>query len=340
MSRIMSLCRVAATLLVGALLLAACGASEPVADSAASSESTERQSGAGTTQPLHVAFANFSDEHPFGAAVLSGVVESAEDDGNIELDTFDNENDSAKAVENARNIATLQPDIVLWYNAQADANEQVARIFEEADLDVIAIQVPLRDAPLYAVDNELAGAESGGALAEAAREAWSSETPEFLIVNVPEAGQLFIDRGNAAKQAIQDEYPDLDGSALNDFSSQNDPEVTRQIVTDFLSQHPNSKVAMWMHVDLVATAGLAAARAAGREDDVLISSTGGDESVFPEVRKPDSPLIGTFSFFPELWGDDLFPLARRLHDGEAIDDVIRPTTQVFLTADNIDEYVE
>jgi len=330
-------------LLLLGLAVAGCGGADPPAreeadGGGAAEEADTPVADEQAEDTLRVAFANFSDEHPFGAAVLEGVESSAREEGRIELQTFDNENDPAKAVENARSIATLQPDIVLWYNAQADSNEQVADIFEEADIQAVAIQVPLRGAPLYAVDNELAGDESGAALAAAATEKWSGETPEFVFINVPEAGQLFIDRANAAKAAVLEAYPDLEEGDLHDFSSQNDPEVTRQIVTDFLTQNPDARVAFWMHVDLVATAGLAATRAAGREEDVLIASTGGDESVFEDIRA-EGPLVGTFSFFPERWGDDLFPLAFELAGGGQVDDVIRPTTQVFLTADNLDEYV-
>src|SRR4051812_321779 len=53
-----------------------------------------------------IAYANLSDENSFSALVLSGFKTEAAKRPGIEMGYFDNKSDAAKAVENARIIAT------------------------------------------------------------------------------------------------------------------------------------------------------------------------------------------------------------------------------------------
>lgn len=284
---------------------------------------------------LSVVFANFNDEHPFGAAVLKGFHAATDNDKALNVKIFDNRNDPQRAIENARIAASLKPDVFIQYNAQAASNQQVARIMKEAGVPVIAVQVSVPGAPLYAVDNALSGAESGRALVETAKSRWPGVTPRIVIINVPEAGPLFIERGNAAKEVLANAYP---AAKIEEFSSRNDGAVTRQVVTDVLIRYPNEKIVVWIHVDPMALAALAGVRTAKRTEDVLIATTGGDTSVFPEIRSGKSPLIGTFSFFPEDWGKEIISMAKRMAAGEKLPDRVSPGRQLFITSKNIGNF--
>ena len=114
---------------------------------------------------LRVAFANYSDEAVFGAAVLRGMQAAAKTRTEVDVQYFDNRQDPAKAIENARTIMSAKPDIVLWYSTFSDVNRRVGALLDEAKLKIIAIQSPVPGAPLFAVDNPLSGANSGKALA-------------------------------------------------------------------------------------------------------------------------------------------------------------------------------
>lgn len=289
----------------------------------------------GAQQKRRIAFANFNDEASFAAAVLRGFRDAARARGDVEMLYYDNRQDAARSVENARTVAAQKVDLFIEYNGILAANQQIAKIMEEARIPVLAIQVPVPGAPLYAVDNPLSGRESGKVLAETAKAKWGGTTPLALIIGLPEAGPLFIERSEAAKKAIQGVYPDV---KFDEHTSKNDTGVARQVTADFLTRHPTGKVIIWVHVDGMALASLAAVRNAAREADVLIATTGGDRAMFPELRKPGSPVVGTFSFFPENWGGEVLDLTARMLRGEKLPSLTHPGKQLFLTAQNIDQH--
>lgn len=291
--------------------------------------------GQAPAKKIRVAFANYSDEAVFGATVLQGFQAAAKKRPAAEVLYFDNKQDPAKAIENARTIVAAKPDIVVWYTSFPDVNTRAGRLFDEAKLPAITVQVPMLEAPMFAVDNKLSGHESGKAAAELFKKKWPDATPELLIMGWPEQGPLFIDRAEAAKAAILEIYPK---AQLSEFSTTGDTNRARQLSADFLTRHPGAKGIVWAHVDAMGVSALAAARNAGRESDVLVATTGGDRSVFAELRKPDSAFVGTFSFFPEFWGEDLLDLAQRKLDGEPLPKRVAPRKQLFLTRANINEY--
>jgi ribose transport system substrate-binding protein len=248
---------------------------------------------------------------------------------------YDNKQDAAKCIENARTIIAAKPDLVIWYATFPDVNKRVGQLFNEAKLPVITVQTPALAAPLFAVDNKLSGHDSGRALAQDFLKKWPNAQPIALILGWPEQGPLFIDRAEAAKAAILQVLPK---TIISEFSTTGDPSRARQVTADFLTRHPNSKAMIWAHVDAMGISALAAARNSGREGDVLIATTGGDKSVFPELRKPNSAFIGTFSFFPENWGDDLLDLAVKELGGATLPKHISPRKQLFLTHANLNKY--
>ena len=62
----------------------------------------------------------------------------------------------------------------------------------------------------------------------------------------------------------------------------------------------------------------------------------GEAAVLPEIRKANGVYIGTFSFFPENWGQDILELAVKIARKQSVPEVTRPTKEVFVTRENID----
>ena len=279
-----------------------------------------------------VAFASIDDASAFGSAVAASVKAAASRMPSIDLTVFDNRGDAAIAVENARSVATAGFDLMIEYNGQAASNLPISRILSEAGVKVLALQVPVPGAPLLAVDNAAAGTESGQVLASEGRKRWPNDKPVLVIIGLPEAGPVFLERGAAARATMLKTYP---GEKVEEFSSKGDVGYVRQTLTDLLTRYPGRKLLVWVHVDEMALAAVSAVRNADRAADVLVATTGGSKSVFPEIRRAGSPLIGTYSFFPALWGDQLLKIADRMLRGEAVEARHYPQRQLFLTAQNL-----
>ena len=151
----------------------------------------------------------------------------------------------------------------------------------------------------------------------------------------PEQGALFIERAAATVKSLREAYPNI---KIEEFSTTGDPNRARQLTADFLTRRPGAKAMIWAHVDAMGIAALAASRNARRDGDVVIATTGGDQSAFPEIRRQNGAFIGSFSFFPEYWGDDLLDLAARYAKGERPADRVSPRKQLFITSANIGEF--
>lgn len=307
-----------AVAMVAAAVLAACG-SDAEAD------------GSGA---ITVAYASDNEATALVAAVTRGLRAEAEEAG-VELQVSDNQQDSAKIVSFARQAATTKPSVFIEYNSVADANARVGSILAEAGVPVLAVQYAIEGAPLYAIDNTEVGRIGGGALATAAVEAWGEQTPvQALLLALPQGGQPQLERRDGARAALEEGLP---GVEITEADTRQDPNAARQVTADFLSAHPGDRVVVWAHVDSMASAAVAAARSAGREDDVLVAGTGGDESIFPELRRDATPLVGTVGLFPEDWGKQIVDLAVRIADGEEVPEITHPDRIEMITPANIDE---
>jgi ribose transport system substrate-binding protein len=285
-----------------------------------------------TDKRWRVAYASPTEEIPFGVAVLKGLKQAALKRPQFEMTWLDNRNDAARAVEIARTVAASKYDLFIEYNIQQPANVPIAKILSEASVPTISIQTPLPGYPLYAVDNKRSGAEGGRALVNCASKKWPNQKPVIMVIGSPELGLIFQERAAAAKQQMEAGFP---GAQVVEFSSKNDAGNTRQLVFDTLTRFPDQKLVIWVHLDSMALAALAAARNADREGDVLIAATGGDAAAFPEIRKENSPFIGTYSFFPELWGEDLLAFAEEILLGNPVPERSNPSRAEFLTRENI-----
>jgi ABC-type sugar transport system substrate-binding protein len=287
-------------------------------------------------QRVRIAFANFNDEASFGTLVLRGMRAAAAKRSDLDVTFYDNKSDVTRAVENARLVAATKPGAFIEYSSvSAAANPQIARIVKAAGLPTLSVQSRVPETPLFAVDNELAGHTGGKAVATAAQKRWPGGMPAVFLISLPEGGPVFLDRAKAARKGILEVFP---AATISEESSKDDPRTASAITTSFLTRNPGKRVIIFSHVDSMGIAALTAARNSGREADVLISSTGGEAIVFPEIRKPNSAYVGTFSFFPDGWGKDLLELAAKLARGEQIPDITRPARQLFVDADNINQY--
>lgn len=286
------------------------------------------------TPKKRIYFANYSDEVTFGALVLKGFKEGTKNLPGREYIFLDNRFDAARAIENARVVAAAKPDLFIEYNIQAAANLPISRMMSEAGVKVLAIQAPVGKAPLYAVDNPASGISSGEALAAAAAKKWPGETPVIVLIGLPEAGPLFLERADGAKKSLSKVYPN---EKFIEFSSKSDSSYTRQVASDMLTRFQGRKILFWVHLDGPAMAVQAAIRNAKREADCFVSTTGGDPATFAEIRRRGS-FLGTYSFFPELWAGDLLPVAEAMLEGKEVPARIFPKKALFINADNIDQH--
>src|SRR3954449_4164226 len=93
----------------------------------------------------------------------------------VDMLYFDNAGDPARAVANAEAAIAAKVDLLIEYNADADANAEIGRRLSAASIPGLALVHPLPRAPLYGPDNRAAGHIAGRALSAFAVETWPGE---------------------------------------------------------------------------------------------------------------------------------------------------------------------
>lgn len=266
-------------------------------------------------KPYKIAYANWNDENSISIIVRDSVLDACKYYG-VECMVFDNKQDPNQAMTNAQTAIQAGVDYYLNFNQDVSINAAIGQLLEDNGIPLISIQTGARDGidPEYCVNNEVCGGICGDLLVEEAINQWGmDEKPILFIAGHPESGINFIIRANSCIEHVKAKMPDVE---VFEISTEGSPEVTRQRTADFLTAHPTGKIMMWCHIDQNTMGMLAAVRAAGREEDCIITSFGANPVAFEELKDPNSALIGTVAQFSERFGWDILPMVlRHLNDG-------------------------
>src|SRR5437868_11811002 len=90
----------------------------------------------------------------------------------VDMLYFENAGDPARAIANAEAAIAAKADLLIEYNADAEANAEIARRLAAAAIPAIALVDPLPGAPLYGPDNRVARRIAGRALGAFTLETW------------------------------------------------------------------------------------------------------------------------------------------------------------------------
>src|SRR6516162_7692816 len=128
----------------------------------------------------------------------------------VDMLYFDNASDPARAVANAEAAIAAKVDLLIEYNADAEANAEIARRLAAAGIPALALVDPLPGAPFYGPDNRAAGGIAGRALGAFAGENWPGEQVlGVLIGDLADPGPAIGYRVQGITEGIQESLPSL-----------------------------------------------------------------------------------------------------------------------------------
>ena len=283
-----------------------------------------------------IGYANWNDENSISIIVRDSIIDACNYYG-VEYMIFDNKQDANQAMSNCDTAIQADVDYYLNFNQDESINAAIAAKLEAAGIPMISIQTKAREGidPEYHIDNRSFGTICGELLVEEFQNRWPEEEPKLFVAGHPESGVNFIERAEGCKDAVKAVMPEV---IINESSTDGDPEVTRQRTADYLTANPEGKIMMWCHIDQNTMGMLAAVKAAGREQDVIITSCGANPVVFEELQKEDTPILGTVAQFSERFGWDLLPMVlEELNDGIKPPMVTMPPMDI-ITKDNLYTY--
>jgi ribose transport system substrate-binding protein len=285
-----------------------------------------------------IGFANQSESLPFAIDVRRGLEKSVKKMSNIDLVFADNKLDSTQALRVADNLIERKVDLVIDYQIDFKTGSLIMDKFQQAQMPVIAVDIPMVGATFFGVDNYRAGKMAGIALGKWIKENWNGQYDKLIVLVEPRAGSLPETRIQGQLDGFAELLGDIDEKKKIMVDSGNTRAITEAMIRRTLTGLPHlHKIAVISFNDEAAYGALQAARNAGRESDLVIVGQGADRLIHDEIRNPHSRIIGSTAFMPEKYGQQLLDIAIRLLNGESVPPAIY-IDHIFINAENIDLY--
>ncbi|HVK02908.1 MAG TPA: sugar ABC transporter substrate-binding protein [Armatimonadaceae bacterium] len=319
------------------LLLAGCTTPAPQASPGGDTAAAGGASPAPGGKRYKIGFANLAEDIPFAVRVREGI-EKAAREANLDLVTADNKLDGATALANADNFITQGVDAVIEFQTDEKFGKAIMEKFDAKNIPVIAIDIPMPGATFFGVNNPVAGKMAGEGLGKWVKANWDGKVDALIMLELPQSGPIPAARMKGQRDGLESVIGKIPEEKVKHLDSKNTLEEARKLVTDALTTLPNAKrIAIVCINDDTAQGAIAAAEAAGRQDQIAVVAIDASERGRESIRKAGSRQIGSTASFPEKYGEKIIPALVKRLNGEKLPPEIY-TDHAFLTKENVDKY--
>jgi ribose transport system substrate-binding protein len=261
-----------------------------------------------TPHRFRIGYAAQEHHTPFSDAVTESLQKAAARE-NLELIVLDNRYSAASALKNARKLISEKVDLAIEFQTHERVAPVISSLFEEAGIPLIAIGTPHPGASFYGANNYRAGLTAGRALSQWVGKHWAGALDELLLLEIELKGALPKLRLTGAEVAVREALPELRADRILHLDTRGSFARTFDLVKDHLRRTPERKTAIAGITDLCVLAALRAFQECGRAGSAVAIGMGTISEARAELLKRGSRLIGSISFFPENYGDDVIRLA-------------------------------
>jgi ribose transport system substrate-binding protein len=258
----------------------------------------------------------------------------------VDMLYFDNAGDPARAIANADAAIAAKVDLLIEYNADAEANAEIARRLAAASIPGLALIHALAGAPLYGPDNRAAGGIAGRALGAFAVETWpGDQVLGVLIGDLADPGPAISDRVKGISDGVHESFPSL---RLTPLDTGGQPVRADALLTKFLQVQHGQRMLIATLDDLAAVYAKNAIEMNRRQSDCIIVTQGLDRNIHgsaSEKKEIDpnnrgSVVLGSVAYYMDRYGYHVLPLALRLLCGETLPPRT-VTRHILVTAGNV-----
>ena len=260
-----------------------------------------------TARPFRIGFAAQGDSE-FCRAVMQNM-ETAAAREHVQLITLNNRYSAREALRNADILIKERVDLVLEFQTYERVAPALASKFLEANIPVIAIEIPHPGATYFGANNYKAGLIGGRALGRWAREHWDGDVDQILLLELPIAGSLLELRITGFADGLRAELPSVASVPVVHLNGRGDFEQVLEIVRQYLRRAPARRTLIGTVNDVCALAALRAFEEAGASERCAVVGQNAIRETRNELRRPGTRLVGTVAYFPERYGDEIIPLA-------------------------------
>jgi ribose transport system substrate-binding protein len=243
-------------------------------------------------------------DYQFSREVSASLQRAALAEG-IELISLDNRYSAKTAQRNADLLVREKVDLAIEFQTDEHVAAVVAAKYREANIPMIAIDIPHPGATYYGANNYEAGLIGGRYLGRWVKEHWHSEVDEIVLLELPRAGSLPRMRLSGMLVGLNLVLPNAKSCRVTYLDGDGNLGPSFEAVRRHLRSSRAQKILLGAINDPSGLGALRAFQEAGRAENCAIMGQNASPEGRAELRQPDTRLVGSVAFFPERYGDDL-----------------------------------
>ena len=303
--------------------------------------------------PIRISFANVFEKGELFVQLGNGIEHAAGLMG-YEFRRYNNEFDGEKTIANARLMVQDRPDLILEYNGVEGIGPALRRIFDDAGIPFIAINVPIPGGHWFNLVNQEIGIDTANVVVPIAKaKGWTGADTTAIIIQASAAG---VEVNDCVRYFYVTAAESMDGmtkikpeeitattTTIGDTGIQVDGagalEESYTAVKNALQTLPADRHILLYSVNDDSTlGGWRAITEAGREENTIVAGLGGSVAALGELRN-NPQWVAEGSVFATHWGQYLIAMATAVLDGVEPPPLTK-CPQIVLTPDNVDKYYD
>jgi len=247
-------------------------------------------------------------DYQFSREVSASLQRAAAAEG-IELICFDNRYSAKVAQRNADLLVREKVDLAIEFQTHEDVAPIVAAKYREANIPMIAIDIPHPGATYYGANNYEAGLIGGRYLGRWAKENWDGIVDEIILLELVRAGNLPRMRLTGTLVGINLVLPNAQKCRVTYLDGDGSFGTSLEAVRRHLQSSNSRHVLVGAVNDPSALGASRAFEEAGRSECCAVMGQNASREGRAELRAPKTRMVGSVAYFPERYGDDLIRLS-------------------------------
>jgi ribose transport system substrate-binding protein len=281
-----------------------------------------------------VGYAAQGQDSSFAREVHSGLVRAAERE-QVELTVVDNRYQPKVALKNAELLIRERVDLVIEFQTDEAVAPAIASAYNRAGIPMIAIDIPHPGATYFGANNYEAGLLAGRHLARWAKQQWSGQADEILVLDLARAGSLPAARGRGVVAGVRETLQDAAAWPVVSIDADGQFKTSLERVRKHLRETRARRILVGAANDPSALGAARAFQESGRADTCAIVGQNAEPDARAELRAPRTPLIASVGYFPERYGAGLIRLALEILGRRAVAPAMFVKHQM-VTRENVD----
>lgn len=282
-----------------------------------------------------IGYAAQGQDSSFPREVASSLVQAA-DSAHVELVVVDNRYNPKTALRNADQLIREEVDLVIEFQADDAAAPAITRKFMEANIPMIAIDIPHPGATYFGANNYEAGLIGGRHLGRWANKQWEGVVEEIVMVEISRSGSVPQQRIGGMLAGINETLRHTDTRIIH-LDGDGQFRTTLECIRKHLRNSKSKRILVGAATDPSALGALRAFQEAGRTADCAVVGHNAEPDGRAELREPRTRLIGSVAYFPEKYGPGVIRLALDILSHKATPPAVF-IRHLLITPDNVDHF--